>query len=124
MKTKLLLIAAILMSATHLLAQNDSTVYRFGLPITEDDTTRQFPPADIEPENKMVAVRVNDLPKKLLKTLNSEEQYAGWRDTTIYFQKNTGLYHVPVKREDGVTVFGLNEEGHPVTFDVVTQPRD
>src|SRR5688500_14868638 len=110
MKRKPLLIAAILMSATQLLAQDDSTVYRFGLPITEDDTTTQFPPADMEPANKLVVVPMNDLPKKLLRTLNREEQYAGWRDTSVYFEKNTGLYHVPVKHEDGVRVFGLNEE--------------
>jgi len=124
MKTRLLLIAAILASAIQLLAQNDSTVYRFGLPVTEDDTTRQFPAVDMEPQNKLVAVRANELPKKVLRALNREEQYHGWRDTTVYFEKNTGLYHVPVKHEDGVRVFGLNADGHPVTFDVVTERRD
>jgi hypothetical protein len=122
MKTRLLLIAAFTLFAVELVAQNDSTEYRFGLPVGEDDTTSNFPPGDIAPENRMIAVPVNQLPEKVLKALTSEEQYDGWRDTTVYLEKNTGLYHVPVKTQDGIRIFGLNKDGHPVTFDVVTEP--
>ena len=121
MNTKLLLIAAFMLSAAELLGQNDSTIYRFGLPIPEDDTTRQFPPTDFEPESRMLAVPASELPEEVLEALTTEDQYQGWRDTSVYFEKNTGLYRVPVKSKDGIRIFGLNKKGEPVTFDMVTE---
>ena len=124
MNTRLLLIAALMISAAELLGQNDSTIYRFGLPIPEDDTARNFPATDIEPETKMMAVPASELPAEVLEALTSQDQYEGWRDTTVYYEKNTGLYRVPVKDKDGIRIFGLNKEGEPVTFDMVTEPPD
>ena len=121
MNTKLLLIAAFTIFAADVPAQNDSTKYRFGLPVGEDDTTRHFPVTDMEPETTMIAIPADELPEKVLKALTREDQYKGWRDTTIYLEKNTGLYHVPLKTEDGIHIFGLNKDGDPVTFDVVTE---
>ena len=114
---------AFIIAAPESLAQNDSTRYRFGLPVGESDTTRNSPLIDVEPENKLMAVPMSDLPKKVLRALKSEDQYQGWRDTTVYYERNTGIYHVPVKSEDGIRVFGLTKDGHPVTFDIVTEPR-
>ena len=124
MNSKLLLIAAFMLSAADLLGQNDSTVYRFGLPVGEEDTTRHFPATDMEPETKMIAVPVSELPAEVLEALTSEDQYEGWRDTTVFFEQNTGLYRVPVKSKDGIRIFGLNKRGDPVTFDIVTEPPE
>lgn len=121
MNTKLLLLVAFMLSAAELPGQNDSTKYRFGLPVSEDDTTRNFPPTDLDPETRMLAVPASELPAKVLESLTTEDQYKGWRDTTVYFEKNTGLYRVPVKSKDGIRIFGLNREGKPVTFDIVTE---
>lgn len=121
MNTKLLLLAACMLSAAELLGQNDSTKYRFGLPVSEDDTARHFPPTDFAPETRIQVVPASELPEEVLEALTTEEQYEGWRDTLVYFEKNTGLYRVPVKRKDGIRIFGLNKRGKPVTFDIVTQ---
>ena len=121
MKGNALLIAALLASAP-LFAQNDSTIYRFGLPITEDDTAEQFLQSDRIPRNEWRAVPLRELPEKVLEAITEEDQYEGWRDSTVYFEKNTGLYLVPVQREDGVRIYGLNENGNPVTFDMISEP--
>ncbi|HEU5148041.1 MAG TPA: hypothetical protein VFT90_15045 [Chryseosolibacter sp.] len=121
MKAKGFLIAALLTSS-QLFAQNDSTVYRFGLPVSEDDTAGQFLQTDRIPENDWKAVPLKDLPKGVLEAIKEQKQYKGWRDSTVYFEKNTGLYLVPVEREDGIRIYGLNENGNPVTFDMIRKP--
>ena len=115
------LVVADLLAAGPLFAQNDSTVYRFGLPISEDDTAGQFLQSDRIPRNEWKAVPVRDLPEEVLEAITEEDQYKGWRDSTVYFDKNTGLYLVPVEREDGVRIYGLNENGNPVTFDIISE---
>ena len=122
MKRNVFLIAALLISAP-LLAQNDSTVYRFGLPISEDDTTGQFLQSDRIPRNEWKAVPLNELPGKVLAAITEEKQYRGWQDSTVYFERNTGLYIVPVERDDGIRIYGLNENGNPVTFDMIAEPE-
>jgi len=120
---RLLFPAAVLVffSVASAFAQEDSTRYST-LPVSEEDTA-QVLQNDIEPENTLTAVPVNELPAKLRDVLEKEEQYRGWRDSTIYFQKNTGLYLVPVKHEEGVRLFGMNEHGHPVTFNEIIITR-
>ncbi|MEX2233251.1 MAG: hypothetical protein WD824_13900 [Cyclobacteriaceae bacterium] len=123
-KIVLTIAAFILLALTTAFSQNDSTRYINGLPVSEDDTVGQFPQQDLGAKNKLIAVEVNDLPPKLLDVLKKEEQYHGWQDSTIYFEKNTGIYHVPVKYEEGVKIFGLNENGDPVSFREVTPRPD
>lgn len=103
------------------LAQDDSTRYIFGLPVSEDDTARQFPANDKRPHNRLTPVDISALPKSLRNVLENEAQYKGWRDSTIYFQRNTGLYLVPIKYDEGVKVYGLSENGDPVTYDDVAR---
>lgn len=117
-----LVIAALILAGAPLFAQDDSTVYRFGLPVSDDDTTGQFLQSDRIPRNEWKAVPVKDLPEKVLEAIREEEQYEGWRDSTVYFEKNTGLYLVPVERDDGLRIYGLNENGNPVTFDMISEP--
>ena len=118
MKGNALLIAALLFASVPLFAQNDSTVYRFGLPVSDDDTTGQFLQSDRIPRNTWKAVPLKDLPKKVREAITEEELYEG-RDSIVYFERNTGLYLVPVERDDGIRIYGLNENGNPVTFDMV-----
>jgi hypothetical protein len=111
--------------SVHLWAQEpDSTVYRFGLPVSNDDTTGQFLQDDQIPRDEWKAIPLDDLPAEVLEAITEENQYKGWRDSTVYFEKNTGHYLVPVDEEDGLRIYGLNEDGEPVTFDIIDEPRD
>lgn len=115
-----MLISAVLFFATLVAyGQDDSTRYIHGLPVSEDDTARQFPPRDLQPQNKILPMPPYRLPEEVQEALKTEEQYKGWRDTVIYFQENTGLYLVPIKYSEGVKIFGLNENGNAVTYDEV-----
>lgn len=120
---KILLIAALIVTSTTLWAQeSDSTVYRFGLPVSNDDTTRQFLQDDRIPRNEWKAVPVDDLPSEVLEAITEGDQYKGWRDSTVYYEENTGHYIVPVEAEDGLRIYGLSEDGEPVTFDMISEP--
>ena len=119
MRNILLGAALLLSSATAVCAQEDSTRYIFGLPVTEDDTAGQVVTNDLEPKNRYTPVPANDLPEKLRNVLQNEEQYRGWQDSTVYLERNTGLYLVPVKYDEGVKLFGFNANGHPVTYNEI-----
>jgi hypothetical protein len=116
-------LAAALLAGAASFAQNDSTRYINGLPVTEDDTARAFPQQDLEPKTHLRVVSPDKLPEKLLKTLQDEEQYLGWSDTTVYYDENIDLYLVHVKREDGVQIYGMTDKGKPVTFNQVSVSR-
>lgn len=122
-KIVLTIAAFILLGPMNAFSQNDSTRYINGLPVSEDDTVGQFPLEDLGAKNKLIAVELNDLPPKLMDALKKEKQYQGWQDSTIYFEKNTGIYHVRVKYEEGVKIFGLNANGDPVSFREITPRR-
>ena len=105
-------------------AQDDSTKYINGLPVSDDDTAR-VEPADIEPKNRVVAIPSHKLPKALREVLDDQEIYKGWQDTTVYFEMNTGIYRIPVRSGPGsVKIFGLNKNGDPLTYDEVTTKAD
>lgn len=116
MERILITTAFILLAATAVVAQEDSTRYINGLPVSEDDTAQRFPQRDLHPKNELAPVQIRDVPAKLLEVLKEEEHYRGWQDSTIYFDSNTGLYLIPIRYAEGVKVYGLNEDGHPVTF--------
>lgn len=126
MRRSIVITAAIIwLISAKTFAQNDSTRYINGLPVSEDDTARQFlDKTDLEPKNSLGPVSISQLPQKLRDALEKGDQYDGWKDSTIYFEKNTGLYHVPVKYSEGVKIFGLNENGDPVTFREVSTRQE
>lgn len=100
-------------------SQEDSTAYIHGLPVSEDDMAQLFV-SEREQQRQLTPVSADALPKKVLKALRKGRQYEGWQDSLVYFDRNTRLFVVPVKTTDGVKVFGLNEDGNPVTFDEVS----
>jgi hypothetical protein len=124
MKRQVLTAAALLLAIIFAKAQNDSTRYINGLPVSEDDTVEQFINNDLGQKDQIKAVSPTELPRKVLKALKKGDQYDGWEDSTIYFDENTRLYLVPVKYKDGIKTFGINESGHPVTFDEVTKSQN
>ena len=116
----ILSVAAFLSVTFFVNAQNDSTRYINGLPVTNDDTVEQFIENDLGVKDKIRAISTSELPRKVLKALKKGDQYDGWEDSVIYFDENTRLFMVPVKYEEGIKIFGINEDGHSVTFDEVT----
>lgn len=98
-------------------AQRDSTRYIFGLPVSEDDTAGQFIEGDIGPKNKLQIVTTNELPAELREVLDKEVQFRGWQDTLIYYNRKTELFVVPLRQGETIKIYGLNENGKPVTYD-------
>jgi hypothetical protein len=123
-KTIITIVAFILFSGATGYAQADSTRYIRGLPVSDDDTARQFPQEDLEPQDKIMVVPPYKLPSEVREALENQPQYQGWQDSTVYFDKNTRLYIVPVKNNEGIELYGLNENGEPVTFNVVAKPAE
>lgn len=121
MKRTICIAAALLLLGVFPVFGQDSTRYIHGLPVSDDDTVRNFPQTDRQPDNKYRALAVKDLPSRLRKTLDEEPQYEGWRDSTVYLEINTDLYIVPVKYDGGIKVFGLKEDGNAVTYSEVSQ---
>jgi hypothetical protein len=116
--------AFILLGSLPLFSQADSTKYINGLPVSEDDTARFDPDLDLEPHNRVVRVPADRLPEKLREVLEEEAIYRGWQDTIVYYQKNTGLYIVPIRYREGIKIFGVTENGKPVTFSEVNTRED
>lgn len=119
-KIIIVIAAFVFFGSTPLFSQGDSTKYINGLPVSEDDTAIHEPQRDFEPHNRLRPVTANSLPAKLREILDEEEVYQGWEDTTIYYEKNTDLYIVPIRHRNSVKIFGLTENGDPVTFSEVT----
>lgn len=116
--------ACALFSVLELFSQSDSTRYINGLPVSEDDTVQNFLPHDAEPKNERVAVALAALPADLLRSLEKEGLYSGWKDTAVFYDRNTGLYLIHVKKGESLKIFGLNKNGKPVTYDEVSRRRE
>ncbi len=101
-------------------SQADSTQYIFGLPVTKDDTARRSLEQDFQPKNLEI-VSISKLPNRVRKVLDKEAQYKGWQDSLVYFNTNTKLFVIPVKNGSTIKIYGLNENGRPVTFSEVTR---
>lgn len=122
MKKIFLLIAAIIvLSSVQAFSQDDSTRYIFGLPVSDDDTARQFPQRDHLPPKKIKPVGTVALPDEVREALESDDLYTGWQDSTIYLDLNTNLYIVPIRHSDAVRIYGLNKKGERVTYDEVSR---
>jgi hypothetical protein len=124
MRSLALLIVVLLLCSRAGHAQDDSTRYINGLPVTRNDSIAVTPPEDRPPFNRLIPVAGSKLPKQLRAVLEKESQYEGWEDTTIYLDENTHLYIIALRRIDGIRIFGLNKRGDPVTFREVADAKD
>ena len=123
---KLLITCLSVFFAFHVHAQSDafdSTEYVFGLPVTNDDTVYRRP-ADHAPKDILVRIPNSDLPKQLRATLNEDEIFKGWEQRGVFRDKNTDLFIVYIKKNDGTRMYGLNRKGKVVTFNEYSPPRD
>lgn len=105
-------------------AQNDSTVYINGIPVTESDTVTNFPDTDLFPKTNHERIHYDKIPSKLRKILERKSLYKGWNQTGVFLDKNTNLYLVRVSVKKGYKIFGLDKNGNPVTFDEVSEKEN
>jgi hypothetical protein len=96
-------------------AQNDSTEYIYGLPVTGDDTVSP-PSGDALPKDILIRISHDKLPRQLIKMLDNEELYQGWREAPVFKARNTGLFILYLKKGNATRRYGFNERGKPVTF--------
>jgi hypothetical protein len=99
-------------------AQDDSTRYEWGLPVTNDDTAKSFPAQDFYPPQKLKSMVPALLPKRVLKALTKEQQYRGWETGELYYDENTGYYVIHIPRGNNIHVFGLDRRGKPVSISI------
>jgi hypothetical protein len=114
---KLIIVLSVgLLSFQCTLGQSDSTLYINGLPVTQDDTVRNYPSSDYYPKDKTVVVPSNRLPEKLRTILNREPLYKGWDRLPVLYDKNTDRYTVRVITENDTVFYGLDRKGNPLTY--------
>lgn len=97
---------------------DDSTLYINGIPVY-DDSVQFFPQIDYLPKENHVMVNPDRLPKKLKKRLKKGDQYSGWEKSPVYLDTNTKLYLITIKGNDSIRIYGLNENGIPMTYDEI-----
>lgn len=113
----LLLVGTISVCVVKGYSQTDSaTVYRHGLPVSEDDTVQNFPQYDYYPKNIQVVIPDHHLPSKLHKTLHNNPRYKGWDQLPVYYNKNTDIYTIRILENSDTTFIGLNKNGKPVSY--------
>jgi hypothetical protein len=93
----------------------DSTVFRYGLPISNDDTTKQVR-TDEDQANQWVAVDAKQIPDALRKTLEKKEIYKGWEQGQIYYDKSINQYVVRMREAKSIRTYGFSAEGAAISF--------
>lgn len=97
-------------------SQSDSTLYINGLPVSEDDTVRNFPSTNYYPKNNEVIVGNRQLPEKLLDKLKKQSVYKGWERFPVLYNKSTDRYTVRVLSQNDTLYFGLDGNGNAVSY--------
>jgi hypothetical protein len=98
-------------------AQSDSTtLFRQGLPVSDDDTVQHFPAKDFYPRTNIRSVRESDLPQKVVHTLNRKSIYEGWNRLPVYHDLNTDIFYVRVVHGSDTASYGLNRNGKAVSY--------
>lgn len=93
----------------------DSTEFRYGLPISNDDTTKQVR-SDQDPANQWIAVSASQIPKKLRRTLDRHDVYDGWEKGKIFFDRSINQYLLRMRNGNAITTYGFAADGSSVSF--------
>jgi hypothetical protein len=114
-----LLVAIVLLCPTICFAQQkdltDSTEFRFGLPVSNDDTVKEVR-TDQDPSNQWIAIKGSAIPKKLRRVLDKRETYEGWEKGELYYDKSIDRYLLRMHEGNAVRTYGLAADGSPVSF--------
>lgn len=93
----------------------DSTEFRFGLPVSNDDTVKQVR-FDLDPANQWIVVTPSDVPNKLRNVLDRKEIYDGWEKGEIFYDKSIDRYLLRMKNGNAITTYGFATDGSSVSF--------
>lgn len=93
----------------------DSTEFRYGLPVSNDDTTKRVR-SDLDPANQWLTVEQSKIPKKLRRILNRKDIYEGWEQGDLFFDKSINRYLLRMHDGNVVRTYGLAADGSPVSF--------
>lgn len=93
----------------------DSTEFRFGLPVSNDDTTQRVR-SDQDPANQWIAVDGSSLPKKLKRALDRNEIYEGWEKGELFFDKRINRYLLRMREGNAIRTYGLAADGSATSF--------
>lgn len=93
----------------------DSTTFRYGLPVSNDDTTREVR-SDQDPANQWIAVSKDAIPRKLRRKLERNDVYRGWEKGTLYYDKSIDQYLLRMRNGNAITTYGLAADGSAVSF--------
>lgn len=93
----------------------DSTEFRYGLPVSNDDTVKQVR-SDLDPANQWISVERSEIPKRLKRTLERQDIYEGWEQGDLFFDKSINRYLLRMREGNVVRTYGLAADGSPVSF--------
>ena len=79
---------------------------------------------ELKVEKNSVEISTAEVPSKLQKTLNGNALYKGWKNSPLYFDKNTNLYTLFMKKDSTVVMYGFNPHGKSVSYDAYTVRND
>jgi hypothetical protein len=104
-------------------AQTDSLVFIRGLPQTGDTLDRRDT-VDYAPSNDRLVVDPVQLPPKLIKVLDSDAIFSGWRNAVLEKDRNTGHYWVYIPHNEVVRVYVVNDNGDVVRMEEMNKPEE
>ncbi len=93
----------------------DSTEFRYGLPVSNDDTTKRVR-SDQDPANQWVEVPGSGIPRKLKRALERNDVYEGWEKGKIFYDKSINQYLLRIRNGNAVTTYGFAADGSSVSF--------
>ncbi len=69
-------------------------------------------------------VNGNNLPSKMVDVLTREEKYKGWKNSTIYFEKNTEQYLVNIQSANSTRTYRFDKDGNEIIDSTPVNPAD
>jgi rRNA pseudouridine-1189 N-methylase Emg1 (Nep1/Mra1 family) len=111
-KTKAIMVGILLMAAQQLLAQD--------IPAVQPGTngTQRIPDQAIQEQKEdRMEVQKNDLPAAMVQLLENSDQYDGWDESPVYFEKNTDQYVINVVRDNTTQTFRFSKKGEAIKTD-------
>lgn len=93
----------------------DSTTFRYGLPVSNDDTTRAVR-SELDPANQWILISKDAIPRKLRKKLDRNDVYQGWEKGNLYYDRSIDQYLLRIRNGNAITTYGLAPDGSPVSF--------